>query len=268
MKVIKHLVIAVVFVLILSMNIQASESGKISVDKTTKGDWVGNYGKDGYFLFADSAEDCVDKLPEYVTGFTYTTIFEDEVSYHQWWEGDASDTSGIGEANTIDDSIWMDETKTTRYIPAIYNGDGLTITVDVGSTETNVSIYSCDWGNDGRCVDIKLYGSDGSVIDTYSLTEFEHGAYVTAAVTGKAVFEYTYTDAVNLGSASNAVISAVFFDKAEEQPATDAVSDTTEPSAPVESAPKTADTLCVLLIGVAGSFGAAIIAVKRKCKKV
>jgi hypothetical protein len=247
MKTAKILSLAIILVLIMSIGVVAADTNKLGADKTTKGDWVGKYGADGYFLFADSADGCTSKLPAYVTEFSYATIGGEDVSYHQWWAGTADDVSGIGEANAIEDAIWTDETKTSRYIPAIYNGTGLTVTLDVGSANTTVSIYTCDWGNDGRCVTVTLYDGSGNELNTYDLTDFAHGTYVTATVTGKVVFEFAYYDAINLGSASNAVISAVFFDgaaaAAEETAAPAAQEPAAETTAATEptAAPQTSD---------------------------
>lgn len=272
----KTMWMAIILAVLLCVNVFAAESGKFTVDRTTKGDWVGNYGSDGYFLFASSEEACTDKLPDYVSEFTYATIMGDPANYHEWWNGTADDTSGIVAANDFDDAIWTDETKTARYIPAIYSGDGITLTMDVGDTETNVSVYSCDWGNDGRCVEVVLYDADGNAVDTFDLTEFEHGAYLTATVTGKIVIEYTYYDAVNFAGASNAVVSAVFFDRAEaaqaEVPASEPAANETTPAETVpaettapettpvddatETAPQTADT--AIMIALAGIISVTI----------
>ncbi len=169
--------------------------------------------------------------------------------------------SGIVESNAFEDAIWTDETKTSRYIPAIYNGDGLTVTLDVGSANTTVSLYTCDWGDDGRCVTVTLYDGNGNELDNYDLTDFAHGTYITAAVTGKVVFEFAYYDATNLGSASNAVISAVFFDNIPvvvETTVIPEVAETAETAVTQEpatvSAPQTADNFVMVMAVIAAAL--------------
>ncbi|MDD4774215.1 MAG: hypothetical protein PHZ09_11555 [Eubacteriales bacterium] len=260
----KKLFPAIILILILTVNVIAADTNKISADTVTKGDWVGNYGSDGYFLFANSEEGCTDKLPEYVTEFSYSTIFGEEVRYHQWWEGTADDVSGIVEANAFEDAIWTDETKTSRYIPAIFDGSGVTLTIDVGSAESTVALYACDWGDDGRCVTVTLYDAGGNELDNYDLVEFPHGTYITATVTGKVEFEFAYYDAVKLGSPSNAVVSAVFFDSApaEEPAAETAVPEADEPAteaAPAQepaAAPQTYDSFAIIAIAAVIAFAA------------
>ncbi|MHB1154820.1 MAG: hypothetical protein ACYCWE_15130 [Eubacteriales bacterium] len=270
MKTAKMLSLAMIIVLILSISAVAADLNKISADKTTKGDWVGNYGSDGYFLFANSLEGCVSNLPAYVAEFSYTTILGDDVSYHQWWTGTADDVSGIVESNAFEDAIWTDETKTSRYIPAIYNGAGLSVTIDVGSANTTVSIYACDWGDDGRCVTVTLYDGNGNTLNTYDLTEFAHGTYITADVTGKVVFEFAYYDATNYDGASNAVISAVFFDNipaAVETTVIPEVAETEviqEPAPETVTAPQTADNFVMAMAAVAVAFTVFAIVAKFK----
>jgi hypothetical protein len=264
--------------LMLSQSFFAADSF-ITADTTTKGDWVGKYGTDGYFLFAGSKAGCNDKLPSYVKEFTYTDLFGAEPSYHQWWAGSASDTSGIHQANSFEDAMWKDETKTERFIPCIYNANGLILTIDVGSVESKVSIYSCDWGNDGRCVEVVAYDESENEIGRYDLTAFEHGTYLTATITGNVTFVYTFFDTLYLGSPSNAVISAVFFDgvSSEQSGAEAELVAVDEPTA-VTDAPVTADTSAdtapaispqtfdVMLMTVSGfiiSLGAAITLRKR-----
>jgi hypothetical protein len=281
MRTVKTLPIVLVILLFLSLNIFAADSVSITADTATKGDWVGKYGSDGYFLFAGSVDECVNKLPAYVSEFTYSDLFGEEPSFYQWWSGDGSDTSGIGDANTIEDALWTDATKTQRFIPCIYNGNGLDLTIDVGTTKTNVSIYSCDWGNDGRCVNVTAYDSDGNTLGTYDLKAFEHGTYLTATITGKVVFEYSYYDAVNLGSASNAVISGVFFDTAssggttaaaETEPAavdtaipetTAEIKAATDADTAAAAAPQTSDMTLMIISGIIVTLGAAYVLRKK-----
>ncbi len=285
MKTFKFFSIVPVIFLILSLNVFAAGSISITADTATKGNWVGKYGSDGYFMFAKNAESCVNNLPAYVSEFSYSDLFGNKPSYHQWWLGDDSDTSGVNSANAYEDALWTDKTKTQRVIPCIYNGTGLNLTIDVGSTETTVSIYSCDWGNDGRCVEVTAYDSAGNTLGTYDLTAFEHGTYLTATITGKVVFEYSYYDAINLGSPSNAVISAVFFDnaaaeKTEAAPEPTAAEKTEADPKPITAvtatdtdaktetvitaAPQTFDVLSMAISGIIISIGAAYISKKNK----
>lgn len=269
MKKAKILSLAIILVLILSISVVAADLNKINADKTTKGDWVGNYGSDGYFLFANSLEGCVSNLPAYVTEFSYETILGEDVSYHQWWTGTADDVTGIVDTNAFDDAIWTDETKTSRYIPAIYNGTGLSVTLDVGSVNTNVSIYTCDWGDDGRCITVTLYDGSGNTLNTYDLTDFAHGTYITASVTGKVVFEFAYYDATKLGSASNAVINAVFFDNIPSAVETTVIPEVAETAVTQEpaavTAPQTSDNFVMVMVAVAATFTAFAAVTKFKC---
>lgn len=93
------------------------------------------------------------------------------------------------------------------------------------------------------------YDAADNQIGKYDLTAFEHGTYLTAKITGKVTFVYTYYDALYLGSPSNAVISGVFFDSVSSgQPAAEAEPEAAdepaaaEPEDPVRAAPETAET--------------------------
>ena len=76
----------------LSVSAMAAE---LTEDRNTHGEWVGTYGKDGYIIFNPAFEEHVTRetLPEYVTEFTYTDLYEGEAPRHSWWSGTAEDAA-------------------------------------------------------------------------------------------------------------------------------------------------------------------------------
>lgn len=211
----------------------------LAEDRTTHGDWVGKYGKDGYLIFNSSVSTFTEKLPDYVRELTYSDLYEADATPHSWWNG--ADGSALDDPAHFSDALWEDESMTSRRAPCIYNGEGVMITVDTGDVTSTVSFYSLDWDDNGRVMLVTMYDADGNEISSKEVGEFLNGVYLSAEVTGKVTFEFMFLESVNT-SPSNAVVSAVFFDSAASEAEAEAETEA-DPEAESTTEPEIVETL-------------------------
>lgn len=236
----KIITLALSLLLVSAMSVSAF-AADLTEDRTTHGDWVGKYGKDGYIIFNSSESTFTEKLPDYVQELTYSDLYEANASTHSWWNG--TDGSGLEDPAHFNDALWEDESMTSRRAPCIYNGDGVMINVDTGDVTTTVSFYSLDWDDNGRVILVTMYDADGNEVTSKEIGEFYNGVYLSTEVTGKATFEFTFLESVKT-TPSNAVVSAVFFDSAaSEAEAETAAEAETDPETEAEIAVEPADEI-------------------------
>jgi len=171
------------------LNTSASWTGysplpTVTVVTPEAGNWIGAYGKDGYWL-AQS----VESLPSYATA----SISGDSV----WtWETSASDAIDLevpgGSARLA--ACW--------YAPA-------TFSFNVNFTDGNthqLTLYVLDFDQRGRTETIQIVNAaTGAVLVTQQLANFTSGLYPTFQISGNVKINVTCTAGVN------AVVSGLFF---------------------------------------------------------
>jgi hypothetical protein len=162
----------------------------VQEDNTTKGNWKGVYGAEGYNIIADT-----QNYPAYaqvsVIGQTSYTESNASSSDARWLQKPAS-----GTARNF--SSWFSETSFTIDINLL------------GSQAHRVAVYCLDWDeNDGRSQKIEvLDGDTDAVLDTRTVDDFSSGRYLVWRLQGHVKIKVTHTG--NIGS--NAVVSGLFFD--------------------------------------------------------
>ena len=159
----------------------------IQGDTTTRGNWVGAYGTQGYDFVGGKAS-----LPSYATvttsgasGYTWTTSTTDPRALQ--------DPSGSGRVAACWDS-------------------GTSFTVDVNLTDGqahDIALYVDDWDNKNRSEQIQISDAlTGTILDTERISSFSGGAYLDWQVSGNIVITVT-----NLGGAgTNAIVNGLFLD--------------------------------------------------------
>lgn len=270
MKKMTRLLIVVFTVILLAVNISAGTAVLKDQDADTHGDWVGKYGSEGYILFKNSEEEDNNHLPSYVT-LEHEALFGDPVSRAVWYDESAGGTPSDNSVN----SLYADDTQTSRIAACIYNAQGMNITIDVGSTPKLVSLYCIDYDLNGRGMTLTVFDENGTELGTQDVVEFDGGKYITAEVTGKVKFELV------LFEATNTVVSGIFFDPVAGAATTEPVvspAATTEPEQteaevstdPVTTevkaepiAPETSDAATVI-VALVISFGVVYISLKNK----
>ncbi|MGA3294909.1 MAG: hypothetical protein ABSE45_13115 [Candidatus Acidiferrales bacterium] len=164
------------------------------VDTTTQGNWLQEYGADGYSL-ANS----VQSLPSYDSNFSAQNLAN-------WtWAASTSDPRAL-ETDTNGDRI-----AATWYSTTTLNFD-LSI---AGSQSHQIAVYAVDWDNKGRTETIQILdGSSGAVLDSRIIpgsntattsTNFVNGTYLIWTVSGNVIVSVTSN------GGPNAVVSGVFW---------------------------------------------------------
>ncbi len=162
----------------------------VKTDTTTKGDWIGNYGGEGYALYQDATN-----LPNWAQ---MTLGGQQETSYytdHSLEQRALQRAAGNGERFA---AVWQTPSVSTF---AFNFTDG---------QPHRLAIYCVDWdGNNGRTEKLEIIdGASGAVLDTKTLAAFSGGVYLVWQVTGQVTVRLTNTNAYN------AQISAFFIDAA------------------------------------------------------
>ncbi len=157
----------------------------VQKDTTTKGNWIGPYGNQGYDIEGFAAG-----LPSYAT-------------------------VGISGASTY---VWASSTTDARALEDPPSGSGRSaqtwfgtnFTFDINLTdgqEHDVALYAVDWPNIGRQEEFQVIDAGtGTVLDTETLSSFSGGAYLQWEVSGHVQIKVTVL------AGANAVVSGLFLD--------------------------------------------------------
>ena len=183
----------------------------IGADKETRGEWVGNYGNEGYLVLS---REIADEIPAYAS-VEFLDMDDNMPPHHVWYQESETDESELSDeqlediARRLPGALYTDPTKTDRAASCYYNGAGVYLNIDIGSETKYISVYSLDWDEQGRETEITVYDGSGKVklVPAMEISEFNVGVYLKFKVSGSISIEY-----YNLTGGQNAVIGAVFFD--------------------------------------------------------
>src|SRR5579863_4817054 len=166
----------------------------------TQGTWQGGYGADGYNVFSSSTQ--YQSYPSYAT---VTPSGQGEYT----WGSNLSDVRGLQEPgvsppNNRIAAAWCEDNCA---------GDGLpnSFTVGINLTDGKVhelAVYCLDWDNQGRVETISILNSQGSVLDSHTVSSFNNGLYLVWNLSGNITLQVTNV------AGPNAVISGLFFSPA------------------------------------------------------
>ena len=154
-----------------------------STDATTKGDWKGSYGSDGYSLAGDATS-----LPAYASVVVNANLHV--------WTTDTTDVRALQKAST-------------GRVASVWNSApqfGVDVDLNDGRTH-RVSLHALDWSTFARIqrVDV-LDAGTGALLDSRTLSDFNGGVYATWDLQGKVQFRVVKLAGIN------AVVSGIFFD--------------------------------------------------------
>ncbi|HEY1789729.1 MAG TPA: hypothetical protein VGJ73_16395, partial [Verrucomicrobiae bacterium] len=169
----------------------------LSQDDTTKGNWGGTYGKDGYVLFGyDGDKTNHEQLPPYVESITIkpkaTAITE--------WAHDINDPRALAS---------NDRNGEARNAATLYNRNTLLVDIRLKHPHAfRLAAYAVDFDRKGREEAIDIYNLPALTLaaPTQAFHEYQNGKYV--------IFECR--DSVRLRfdniQGDNATVSGIFFD--------------------------------------------------------
>jgi alpha-L-rhamnosidase len=174
----------------------------LSQDNTTRGNWGGVYGKDGYVLFGyDGVKTNREQLPSYIES---VTIRPRSVADTQWAH-DVNDPRALAS---------NDRNEGARNAATLYNRN--TVLVDIRLKQPHVfrlAAYAVDFDRQNRQEAVDIYNLPALTLaaPTQALREYQEGKYVI----------FNCRDSVRLRfdtiRGSNAVVSGIFFDPPSSQ---------------------------------------------------
>jgi hypothetical protein len=173
----------------------AASASYLSKDTTTRGNWQGVYGADGYNVIAGAVN-----YPAYAT-----VAPRGNISYT--WTPSTSDPRALqvpGAPGRIA-ACWPTQGLTA----------GTSFAADVNLTDQKVhklAVYMLDWDNYGpRSQQVQILdAATGAVLDSRKVSSFSGGQYLSWDVSGHVLLQVT-----NSMAGSNAVINGLFFSPAQ-----------------------------------------------------
>jgi Hypothetical glycosyl hydrolase family 15 len=152
-------------------------------DATTKGNWIGTYGTQGYDVIGDPAS-----LP------SYAVITPSGQSSYTW----ASSTADVRGLRNPGGS--------GRIAASWYSGSSFKVDVNLSDGQTHdLELYLLDWDTTSRAETVTITNATtGAVLSTQSVSSFNGGVYLDYAVSGRVVITFTRT------AGANAVLSGLF----------------------------------------------------------
>ena len=174
-------------------------------DETTRGNWGGVYGKDGYVLFGyDRNKTNSEQLPPYIQSVN----IKPRAATVTQWAYDVNDPRALASNSRNGE---------TRNAATLYNRN--TVLVDIRLKEPHpfrLAAYAVDYDREDRQEAVDIYNLPALTLagPTQAIREYEDGKYVV----------FDCRDSVRLRfdtiRGSNAVVSGIFFDPDSAQQAT------------------------------------------------
>jgi hypothetical protein len=155
-------------------------------DATTRGNWKGAYGADGYNVIGDAR-----------AYRPYATVTASGNTSYTWANSDWT-LGGLQKASM---------TATDRVAACWYSGTSFTIDLDLtDGLSHRLALYFLDWDTQNRKQTVTVSdATTGAVLDTRSMTDFSQGKYLVYDVKG-----HVRITVANAGGL-NAVMSGLFF---------------------------------------------------------
>jgi hypothetical protein len=156
----------------------------ITTDATTRGNWIGVYGSDGYSVIQDSVA-----MP------AYAQVTLNQASIFTW-----SDT-------TTDVRALQRASGTGRIAATWFNATAFDITLNFTDGQAHdVAFYSVDWNTFARAQRFDVFdAATNTLLATQSISGFHNGVYTVWRLSGHVRVRVTK----NAGD--NAVVSGIFF---------------------------------------------------------
>jgi uncharacterized delta-60 repeat protein len=162
----------------------------IGSDTTTKGNWRGVYGADGYNVLGSS--------------FKYPTYLQlTPIGKSDWvWNNTTTDARALSTADG-----------TSREAGCWYSSGGFAIDLRITDGATHrLAIYLCDWDFANRSETVELLNGDtGAVLQSQTISGFSGGQYLVWDFKGHVQLRFTRL------AGPNAIVNGLFFQPAARQ---------------------------------------------------
>jgi subtilisin family serine protease len=168
-----------------SGNPASSSASFLQLDTTTRGNWHGAYGLDGYNVLSDLSSNpgYVTPAPAGQNPFT--------------WAGSTTDVRALQKPSNLSD----------RVAGGWYTGSSFIVDLPITDANTHqLAVYCLDWDTTARRETVDILDANGNVLNSQSLlSSFNGGVYLVWNVAGHVKIR------VSLTGGANAVISGLFF---------------------------------------------------------
>jgi hypothetical protein len=174
--------------LVAAANVVPPASGAaayVRSDTATEGDWMSNYGSDGYLIAGASAS-----LPTYASLAPSNPV--------DVWSNSTTDPRAL---------VRPPGSTTAGSIAAAWYGT-YAVTLDIQFSDTNthqVAFYATDWDNKSRTETFQVADVQGNILKQQTLSHFQNGAYAVWNLSGHVIVT------VKLVSGPTAVVNGIFF---------------------------------------------------------
>ncbi|MCL2096973.1 MAG: hypothetical protein FWH10_08745 [Oscillospiraceae bacterium] len=176
----------------------------ISIDRTTRGNWPGNYGSEGYAII--SGNPAHRKIPAYAA-IDFESDWGGLPMFYTWWDQDDGDD--YDSIRREPGALFKTPEKTSRIAACYYSGGFFTVIVDVGREAKILSLYMHDYDEHSRSANVVILDENGrELIDYIEVSGYESGWYLRFQISG--VVQFMIEDTSPNGM--NACLSGVFFD--------------------------------------------------------
>lgn len=173
---------------------QTPSASFVRVDTSTRGDWKGVYGGDGYRVAGE------ESIALYAT-----PVLTSESTWI-WAQSTPDNRALVKPSNAAD-----------RIAATWYSYGSFLINTNITDQAPHqIALYCIDWDTMTRAETIDVLDGNGNVLDSQALlTSFNGGVYLVWNVTGNVTFRITR-------KSGNAVVSGIFFGNAAPAPASNA----------------------------------------------
>lgn len=186
------------------------DSGTIKLlgqDFETKGDWIGNYGSEGYVIAEENDE--FNFMP------AYAAMEFDGNQFYTWWDSESGKPAHEDDeelaAERENSALYTSPDKTAKIASCWYETNYFSLTVSVGDAPKKVTLYMNDFDSYSRSAEVTTKNKTGKTMKEpaekvfFDTDEYIAGCYISYEVTGEIMFEFDCYS-------GNVVLSGVFFD--------------------------------------------------------
>ncbi len=179
-----------------SVTVNAPPAAAVFVNKdtTTRGNWIGAYGTQGYNVIGSG-----------VSNPTNATITPAGQSLYTWTPAPALSAT---------QALEVPPSGTSRIASVWYSATSFTVDVNVAAGNSyNLELYFLDYDARGRAETVTLSDANThAMLNSQSVSNFTNGEYLTWTISGNVLITFTRTGGVN------AVLNGLFFDAAGSPP--------------------------------------------------
>jgi len=194
----------------MSVNVSASLAQFIDIDKTTRGDWPGNYGSEGYIII--SGNPAHRNIPSNIDLIFENDWDEGMPQFWTWWDSDEAGYYSDYVERRAPGALYKTPEKDSQIASCYYAGGFFMVVADVGTEAKIISLYMHDYDEHSRSAIVYALSDTGrDLIEPVAVEQYQAGWYLRFQISGKVQLMIMDRSSNHM----NAVLSGVFFDPAD-----------------------------------------------------